>query len=39
MTLEEQAQRQHGIVTAHIAAENAHDWTAAMWAEIGRAHV
>ena len=29
MTLEEQAQRQHGIVTAHIAAENAHDWTAA----------
>src|SRR5205809_7062026 len=29
MTLEEQTQRQHGIVTAHIAAENAHDWTAA----------
>ena len=29
MTLEEQAQRQHGIVTAHIAAENAHDWNAA----------
>ena len=29
MTLEEQAERQHGIVTAHIAAENAHDWNAA----------
>ena len=29
MTLEEQTQRQHGIVTAHIAAENAHDWNAA----------
>jgi len=29
MTLEEQAERQHGIVAAHIAAENAHDWNAA----------
>jgi predicted ester cyclase len=29
MTLEEQVERQHGIVTAHIAAENAHDWNAA----------
>ena len=29
MTLEEQAERQHGIVAAHIAAENAHDWIAA----------
>jgi len=29
MTLEEQSERQHGIVAAHIAAENAHDWNAA----------